>query len=287
MLRLIVPAILAAAAAFGQTAGAKPEFEVASIRPSPPMGPGGHVGVGLHIDGALVRCTSLSLVDYIGMAYDVKIYQVTGPPWLTSERFDIAAKIPSGGQEQIRAMLQSLLADRFQMKMHREKKEMPVYALTAGKSGIRMKEAETPSGDPPAGVSVTAVGGPGGVNVSLGGGSSFSFSNNRFEGKKLTMAGFADTLARFMDRPVVDLTGLTGAYDFTLDITAEDYRAMGIRSAMAAGVQLPPEALRLLETSSGDSLLAAVARLGLKLEPRKAPVDVLVIDRIEKTPTEN
>jgi uncharacterized protein (TIGR03435 family) len=125
------------------------------------------------------------------------------------------------------------------------------------------------------------------VSVNLGGGSSFAFSNNKFEGKKLTMQAFADNLARFMDRPVVDLTDLKGPYDFTLDITAEDYRAMLIRSAIAAGVQLPPEALRALVAGSGDSLLSAIEKLGLKLEPRKSPVDILVIDRMEKMPTDN
>src|SRR5262249_6061878 len=136
-------------------------------------------------------------------------------------------------------------------------------------------------------VQVTATGGPGGTTVRLGPGSYFSFANNKFEGKKLTMSGLAETLGRFTDRPIVDMTELKGNYDFTLEFTAEDYRAMLIRSAIAAGVALPPEALRALEVSSGDSLLAAVQMLGLKLEPRKAPVDVLVIDHVEKTPTEN
>jgi uncharacterized protein (TIGR03435 family) len=287
MIRFVFPAVFAAVAAFGQSNGSRPEFEVASVKPSPPAVAGGHVDVGVHVDGAQVRCTSLSLTDYIGMAYEVKHYQISGPSWLGGERFDIAAKVPSGERAHIRAMLQALLADRFQMKMHREKKELPVYALTVAKGGLKMKELAEGPVQTPGEANVAAQGGPGGVSVNLGGGSSFAFADGKLQGKKLAMTGFADTLARFMDRPVVDLTELKGAYDFTLDITPEDYRAMLIRSAIAAGVQLPPEALRALELSSGDSLISALERLGLKLDPRKAPVDMLLIDSMAKMPTEN
>ncbi len=284
---LAFAAIVAAATAFAQSDGTRREFEVASIRPSPPMSPGGNVDVGVHVDGAQVRCTSLSLTDYIAMAYDVKNYQVSGPPWLASARFDIAAKVPSGERAHIRAMIQSLLADRFQMKMHREKKEMPVYALTVAKAGVRGLKESGEGEQTPGEAHVAVQGGPGGVSMNLGGGSSFSFGDNKFQARKMTMQAFTDVLGRFMDRPLVDLTGLQGAYDFDLDITAEDYRAMLIRSAIAAGVQLPPEALRALEMSSGDSLVSALEKVGLKLEARKSPVDLLVIDNMAKLPTEN
>ena len=101
------------------------------------------------------------------------------------------------------------------------------------------------------------------------------------------MTRFADTLARFMDRPVIDMTELKGNYDIKLEFTPEDYTAMLIRSAIAAGVALPPQALKALEFSSGDSLTSALQTVGLKLDSRKAPLPVLVIDRVEKTPTEN
>jgi uncharacterized protein (TIGR03435 family) len=97
----------------------------------------------------------------------------------------------------------------------------------------------------------------------------------------------AEMLARFADRPVVDMTELEGNYDFALEFAPEDFRAMMIRSATAAGVMLPAEAMRALEGASGDSLFTALQTLGLKLEPRKAPLEVLVIDHIEKAPTEN
>ena len=121
----------------------------------------------------------------------------------------------------------------------------------------------------------------------MGRGSFFNFADNKLVGKKLTMAQFAATLERFMDRPVIDMTGLAPSYDFTLDFTPEDYRAMQIRSAIAAGVVLPPEAMKLLEGNSGDSLFSAIAALGLKLDTRKAPIDVMVVDEMLKVPTEN
>jgi uncharacterized protein (TIGR03435 family) len=101
------------------------------------------------------------------------------------------------------------------------------------------------------------------------------------------MTALADMLARFEDRPVVDMTDLKGNYDFTLECTPEDFRAMMIRSAIAAGVTLPPQALSLLDHASDGSLLDALQTLGLKLEPRKAPVEMLVVDHAEKVPSEN
>jgi uncharacterized protein (TIGR03435 family) len=125
------------------------------------------------------------------------------------------------------------------------------------------------------------------VSVNLGKGSSFTFGNNRFEGKKLTMANIAETFTRFLDRPVIDMTGLPGRYDFTLEVSPEDYRAIMVRSALNAGVSLPPEALRALDASSGDSVINAAEKLGLKLDPRKTKMDVIVVDSAAKTPTEN
>ena len=102
------------------------------------------------------------------------------------------------------------------------------------------------------------------------------------------MASLAGTLERFLDRPVVDMTGLKGPYNFSFEVTPEDYRAMLIRSAVVAGVVLPPEVLRILDgASSPSSLFDAMEKLGLKLESRKAPLDVVVVDSARKTPTEN
>jgi uncharacterized protein (TIGR03435 family) len=281
--------LLASLTIFGQTA----QFEVASIRPSAAPG-ADHVNVGVHVDGARISCTYLSLKDYIRMAYKVKDYQISGPDWAAGERFDISATLPAGAKEdQVPDMLKALLADRFQMKLHRDSKDFPVYALVVGKGGLKAKEsapeAESKDGEegPKGAVNVSGSGGRGGVNINLGRGSYFTMADNKFVVRKLTMASFAEMLARFEDRPVVDMTGLSASYDFDLTFTDEDYRAMLIRSAITAGVTLPPEALKALQYSSGDSLLGALEKVGLKLETRKAPLELLVIDHVLRVPTEN
>src|SRR5258707_999126 len=101
------------------------------------------------------------------------------------------------------------------------------------------------------------------------------------------MTQLAECLSRFMDKPVVDQTSLKGTYDLTLELSSEDYRAMELRGAIAAGVTFSAETLKALELSSNDSLFSAMQKMGMKLESRKAPLEVLVIDSIRKTPTEN
>ncbi len=283
----VIPAIIVSAVAFGQTSPSPAEFEVASVRPSAPMN-GYRVDAGVHIDGAQYRSKFLSLRDYVAIAYKVKMYQVVGPEWITSERFDISATIPPGAsRDKVLEMLQSLLASRFGMKLHRDHKEFPVYALVVAKGGSKLKETPPDPEGAKAVIEVKASGGPQGTTVDYGNGSSFSFAGNQFEARKVDMPRAAEMLGRYMDRPVVDQTGLTGSYDFTLALTPEDYRAMLIRSAVAAGITLPNEALRLLDNATDDSLHSALAAVGLKLEPRKAPLEVLVVDHAEKTPTEN
>jgi uncharacterized protein (TIGR03435 family) len=283
--------VLGASALFGQNP-TRLAFEVASIRPSggaPQQG----VTAGARIDGAQFRTAYLTLKDYIGMAYRLKLYQISGPDWIGTERFDIAASLPDGSlPAQVPSMMQTLLEERFQLNFHREKKDFPIYALEVAKGGLKIAESppskEFENADPRAPQAFTGTGSNQGVSVNLGRGSSFSFSNNKFEAKRLTMASLAATLERFLDRPVVDMTDLKGSYDFSVDVTAEDYRAMLIRSAVVAGVVLPPDVLRLLDgSSSPESLFDGLAKLGLKLEARKAPLDVLVVDSALRAPTEN
>jgi len=288
-------AMLASAAAFAQTPAPRLEFEVASIRPSAPISsPADVARIGVHIDGQRVALNMLALTDLIQSAYNVKLHQISGPDWMAGARFDINAKLPAGSDgKQIQPMIQTLLVDRFGLKLHREMRDFPVYALTVAKTGLKMKESapDPPAADgaPAKSFDVTASSSNNGTTINYGNGSymTFDMNNSSFEGKKVPATALPDTLARFMDRPVVDMTGLTGNYDFTLKFNQDDFRAMMIRSAIAAGVVLPPEALKLLETSNGDSLPNALETLGLKLEQRKAPIEVLVIDHIEKTPSDN
>jgi uncharacterized protein (TIGR03435 family) len=284
--------LLSAPAVFGQNAP-RPAFDVASIRPAAEGGLPQGAMAGLRLDGAQVRTAYLSLKDYVGMAYRLKPYQVAGPDWLATQRFDVAATLPDGAlPDQVPAMFQTLLEERFQLKFHREPKDLPVYALEVAPAGLKMTEAppdpELENIDAKAPQEFSGGGSNQGVSINLGRGSSITFANNRFEAKRLNMDGLASTLERFLDRPVVDKTALKGNYDLSLDLTAEDYRSMLIRSAVVAGVVLPPEVLRLIDGSPAPtSLFDALDKLGLKLVTRKAPLDVLVVDKISKTPTEN
>jgi uncharacterized protein (TIGR03435 family) len=276
-----------------QTKPAHPEFEVASIRPAPPMD--ASVKIGMHTDGAQVRFDFLSLRDCMRIAWQVKDYQIVGPDWVGSDRFNISAKVPDGGatEEQRRTMLQNLLIDRFKLTFHNDKKEFAVYALVLSKNGLKMTEtapdatSDAPAAKP-AGISVNASGSAAGVFVDLGQGSYYTFADDKLVGHKLTLPRIADTLAAYMDKPVVDMTGLpdTKFYDFSLPVTSDDYRVMLIRSAIRAGVSLPPQALALADGSI-DSFYSSLDAVGLKMDPRKAALDVMVIDHADKNPTDN
>jgi uncharacterized protein (TIGR03435 family) len=264
-------------------------FEVASVRPSQPTTD--RVAIGLHLDGAQVRIVSLPLRDYIARAYRVKLYQVTGPDWLSSEKFDVNAKLPEGStSDQIPEMLQALLAERFQLKAHRDTKELPVYALTVGKPPLKIQESAP---DAAAGVTrkgdanIAISGAASGVSVDLGNGSYYTFANGKFEVKKFTMDMLARQLERYMDRPIVDMTGLKGTYDLAVTVTPEDAQTMLIHAAVNAGVVLPPQVIQAAENGSIGSLLDGLQQLGLKMDARKAPLDILVVDQASKTPTEN
>jgi uncharacterized protein (TIGR03435 family) len=269
-----------------------PTFEVASIRASSEQV--AQVSAGMRVAGSQVRMTAMSVKELIVIAYGAKPQQIVGPEWLGQTRFDIAATIPAGGSAaQLPQMLRALLAERFQMTMHRETKEFPVYVLGVAKGGPTFEPskapapaAENPGGKPPA-VNVSASGSSAGTTVDLGRGSSFAFGNNRLEVKKMTMTSFAEILTRFVDRPVLDQTGLTGEYDVVLNIAPEDYLPLMVRSGVNAGVALPPQALRLLDGANTDPLSGPLRDVGLMLESKRAPLEIVVVDSISKTPTEN
>jgi len=281
--------VLATTMVFGQAPPQRLEFEVASIRPAAPLTPQTAV-VGLRLDGAQARIGAMTMKDYVAMAYRVKAYQVTGPDWISTERWDLNAKLPDGATaSQIPEMVQSLLSDRFQMKVHRDQKDFPVYALIPGKTPLKLKESplDSAAGEARGAFSAVGSGSAAGVSVNLGNGTYYTFADNKFEIRKMSMAVLAGTLERYVDRPIIDMTGLAGTYDLTLNLTPEDYQAMLIRAAVSSGVVLPPQALRLMDGNSSASLLDALQQVGLKLDARKAPLDLVVIDQIQKTPTEN
>jgi uncharacterized protein (TIGR03435 family) len=215
---------------------------------------------------------------------------VSGPDWIGTDRFNISAKLPEGAKtDQIPEMLQALLADRFQLKFHRDKKELPVYALIVGKPPLKLKEVPPSPGDTDAGpaVAVAASGSAEGVSIDLGHGSSASFANNKFEGRKLDMDMLTRQLERYLDRPLLNMTDLKGKYDITLPVTPEDYQIMLIRIGISAGVVLPPQVMQMVEGKTTPSLMDAVEQAGLKLDARKAPVDLIVVESALKSPTDN
>jgi uncharacterized protein (TIGR03435 family) len=280
--------LFTAAAAFCQAPAARPEFEVASVKPSASQ-PEGQLDIGVHIDGAMVRCTYFSFRNYVMMAYDVKDFQIVGPDWMASSHFDIVAKLPAGaaGERDLRGMVRSLLEDRFKLAIHRETKDLPAYALVVLKSGLKIKELPPDSETDPADadkskVDVTASGGGrGGTVVNYGKGSYVTYTINKLEAKKVSFASLVDSLGRFVDRPIVDMTEIKGNYDFTLEYSVEELRNL-VRASGGDASRIPD--------MGGDptvSIFSSLEGLGLKLEARKAPVEVVVVDHAEKLPTAN
>ena len=237
-------------AAFCQTPGVKPlAFEVATIKTSEPMTGGRMVMIGPRNDGAMVTYTRMSLKSLVREAYGVKDYQVTGAEWMDSLQFDISAKIPDGGSKaDAPEMLKSLLKERFDLKVHIEKKDHAIYALVVGKGGPKLKAAEIgPAAAPPPGATAAPLpppppgagpgrgpGGPGGPLPAGGMRMMMGPNGGHIEARASTWARFAETISRFMDRPVIDQTGIDGTYDFSLDISSEEMANMmaQMRAAM-------------------------------------------------------
>lgn len=325
MLRAIMRAglvVFTSCAALAQSAEGPPAFDVASVKPAPPPAPGRFRvmmsgGPGSADPGQLTY-TNVTLKNVLMNAYGVKGYQISGPSWLDSERYDIAAKIPKGAtKEQFMLMLQNLLAERFKLTLHREKKDLPMYALVVGKNGPKMKESVEgavpadgpgplpPPPPPPGGPLGNAAGG----RIAMGsdgfpklppgagrGGIMMMMMNGRFRmtANGQSMSGLTEMLGNQLGRPVVDMTGLTAKYDFTLDFAPEEgQRMMGPMGAMPPPPPPPPgeggaPVPGAPDGQSGPSLFTAVQeQLGLKLDSKKGPVDLLVIDHLEKVPTEN
>jgi uncharacterized protein (TIGR03435 family) len=206
--------------------------------------------------------TNTTLNDLIVFAYGIHIRQLAGgPSWLESERFDITAKPEQPGipnATQLRTMVQKLLEERFGLAFHSEKRELSAYVITVAKSGHKLSKNES-------GGILPGFGGrgPGAVAV-----------------RNSTMPEFASFLqARILDRPVVDQTALSGKFDFVLEWRPDPAQIQAPTGA--APPQLPPEV-----ESRPDLFTAIQEQIGLKLESTKAPVEVMVIDKVQK-PTEN
>lgn len=237
--------------------GTKAEFEVASIKPSPEGRPGNG---GFNVTATELLSRNTSLADIITFAFEIHLTQVSGlPGWAETEKYDIAARLPQGGDPsdaQLRTMLKNLLQSRFGLSFHAEKRELSVYAISIGKNG-------------PAGIKMVKNT-TNGVRIGAQGLGRTTFSG-------MTMTGFAGQLQlRVLDRPVIDQTGLTDRYDFTLNWRPDEFQFPRATAAQrAAAVSTGADALP-------DLFTAFEQQLGLKLNTTKAPADVLVIDRVSK-----
>ncbi len=320
--RIILCFLLAAGAVSAQSAPLA--FEVATVKPSAPLDPamlrGGKGHIGTRIDAARVDIGTATLFRLICTAYRLKPYQLSAPDWIKNATFDIQAKIPDGvGADKVPEMLQTLLVDRFGLKLHHDSKEQSVYALVVLPGGAKMEHSapEPPAAPPAAGTpppmemavptiqgDVKLSRGEKGITVEMPGGEIAGkirvtppAPNNKgmpmrihLESSGTTMKTFAEMLSvGVVDRPVVDKTGLTGAYEVAIDLSEDDAmnaaKAAVMNGPMGALVNImPPPGL---SDPSGSALSSSLRNLGLKLEPTRLPLDLLVVDHIEKTPTEN
>jgi uncharacterized protein (TIGR03435 family) len=220
-----------------------------------------------------VRIASLLMKDYLAIAFNVSPTQIVGPDWIDEARYDVNATIPAGvSRDEFPTMLQELLRERFQMKERREQREFPVYALTLAKNGRKLTPSTLPESDPAAAIEVGGSGSNAGVSIDLGGGSSFTLADLAITARHITLVSFADMLTRFVDRTVIDATGVTGRYDITARLTREEYDAT---------------LMRMMEQGPGNPVGPALEAAGLALDSRRAPLDVVVIDSMLRIPTEN
>jgi len=268
-----VSLIVLAGVASAQGQSEKPTFEVASIKPSDPN-PENTLWIGMEANPGTVRFTNITLRDCIRAAYRVRDFQVQGPDWIRDARYEITAKLGVGTQDQIPEMLQSLLEERFKLSLRRSTKDQPVYALVPGKDGPRLKVAEGKV----AGQLMTALGPDGKPRPAM----TYAVlpSGVQLRAPAATLATVVELLSRFMERPVVDMTGITGQYDLTLTFMPE------IMGGMAASAATNADG-RLAFPEPGPSLFDAVQQYGLKLEARSAPMELLTLVHAERTPTEN
>jgi uncharacterized protein (TIGR03435 family) len=260
-------------------------FEVASIRPTPDNNGS---TIGLRVTGSLVRYSALTLKDYIAMAYSLDPPQVIAPGWMNEQRFEIAATLPPGAtREQTPEMLQALLAERFHLKIHKESRQFPVYALVVSKGGLKIRGTPIdPKAPPVAATETVGAASERGLVMNMRGGT-FTMANNTLGVSQLTMEDVALIVTRFSERKTIDATGLTDRFDFTLEMTPEDFNLVYLRGLVNNGYTRAPELLRTLETGPVNLLGRYLAKTGLSLEERNAPLDVVVVDSASREPTEN
>jgi len=243
------------------------EFEVATVKAAGPDAKGTMI---MFQPGGGIQVKNATLLTLLTMAYDLRNLQIFGgPSWLKTDRFDIEAKAESSGTapdvktttdaqrteyvNQVKERVRSLLADRFQLVVHRETKEMPIYALLQGKGGSKLQSAKEAGG-----------------NVGL------RMQRGVLTGMSAPVENLATAMADTVGRPVIDKTGLEGKFDWKLEWTPDPGPQEPGPSTEKQTASAPPDL-------SGPSIFTAIQeQLGLKLESQKGPAPVLIIDRAER-----
>jgi uncharacterized protein (TIGR03435 family) len=270
LLSLVTPARSQAPPPTGNASTKLPAYELAAIKPSKP-------GIGSRIlftaDG--VTATRFTLKAMIKMAYRINDDQITGgPKWIDSDTYDLEAKVDSSevaefsklDENQRSQMFQNLLTERFRLGIHRETRDLPVYVLTIAKNGPKVQEAK-PGDTYPDGFK-----GPDGKPFGHAG--PMSWGNGRLTGQGIPLAQMAAALSQQLGRTVQDRTELKGNYDIKLEWTPDEPQRP----------QPGPENALATDSPSPSLFTAIQEQLGLKLESRKAPVEILVIDHAEPPP---
>jgi uncharacterized protein (TIGR03435 family) len=257
----------------------RPEFEVASVKPN--TSGRNFINVRPPVGGRFTA-TNARLKMLIALAYNVKSFEISGgPAWIDSDGYDITAKAVDGNTtlDQLRPMLQTLLEDRFKLKVHRETKEMPIYTLGFAKNGSKLPEAKDggcvrfgPDSPPP------PLPAPGQLPPIVCGG--FLRAPNLLQAGKVDMKQLVNVLSDVLGRPVTDKTGFAGTFDVKLEFSPEG-TSFGGGPAGGGGLALiggPPPG----DDSKPSIFTALQDQLGLKLDSQKGPGEILVIDHAEK-----
>jgi uncharacterized protein (TIGR03435 family) len=258
---------------FGLALAQQPAFEVASIKPFNPVS--NQMWTSMTADAGMVRYTNISLRACIRAAYRVRDFQVKGPDWMDDARFDISAKLPAGARlDQIPEMMQALLAERFKLVLSHDFKDQPVYALVISQGGPTLKRAVVNDDN-----RATTSLGPDGKPRSLVG-YLYLPSGVRITATSATLSSLADVMSKFTEKPVVDMTGIDGSYEIEFTFVPENARTL-----VPPGTTAPDG--REIFSEPGIALVDALRKQGLKIENRKAPIEILTVNHLEHLPTDN
>jgi len=255
MMKLAASMLLASCTVVLTQSAQAQTFEVASVKPADPDARGGRIS----FPNGTFTATGITVKNCITLAYNIPSYQLAGDPsWIGDQRYDIVAKVAAGAvraprdperMPQMRAALQALLADRFQLVIHRETKLIPGYALVVAKNGFKLKETIDD------------------------GKANFGSNRGKFTAHEISVELLARNLSGILSSPVADMTGIKGVFDLTLEWSPDE-----VQSPVKAGGEAAEPA-----APAGPSIFTALQeQLGLKLETQKTPVEMIVIDRIEK-----